>query len=206
MKAHLIPKFKGRGGFTLVEMLLVIAIIAILAALLAPAAQSLMGITGRRGGMNSLSSALEQARLRAVEKQRDVYVGFPLTATNPETRFSSVLVFDGPTNLAPVGRWIRFPSGVYYEPEGGCLSTNLPRFFAGIPPKALPLLEGEELNSLYAVGFDRFGRMKSQDAVRIRVGEKPKPDGDFIRATDNFFELTIQPLTGRVTMEDKSAK
>jgi prepilin-type N-terminal cleavage/methylation domain-containing protein len=197
------PIFKHRAGFTLVEMLVVIAVIAILTALLAPAAQSLMGISGRRGGMNALSSALEQARLRAVEKQASVFVGFPLDATNPNTRFSSILVFENAPGFTPVGRWIRLPTGVYYEP-----SSNFPTAptITNIPTNAIPDLEGERLQTLHALHFDRFGRMVSGPPVRIRVGEKPDPLGDFLRSSSNYFELTVYSLTGRVTMEDKSAK
>lgn len=192
-----------RGGFTLVEMLVVIAVIAVLTALLAPAAQSLMGVSGRRGGMNTVSSTIEQARLRAVETGRSVYVGFPLTATNPNSRYSSLLVFEYAPGFSPIGRWIRLPTGVFYEP-----STNFPSSpnATNIPTNAIPDLDGERLESLYALQFDRFGRMAGTSPVRIRVGEKPDPEGDFLRSGSNYFELTLQPLTGRVTMEDKSSR
>jgi len=197
------PTAAGRGGFTLVEMLVVAAVIAILTALLAPAVQGLMGISGRRGGMNTLSSAIEQARLRAVEKGRSVYVGFPLTATNSNTRFSSVLVFEQTPGFTPVGRWIRFPAGVYYEP-----ALNFPRepTVTSIPTNAIPDLEGERLQSLHALQFNRFGQLVGSPPVRIRVGEKPDPLGDFLRSSSNYFELTVHTLTGRVTMEDKSVQ
>jgi len=40
--------------------------------------------------------------------------------------------------------------------------------------------------------------------VEIRVGEKTSPDGDFLKSDNNHFLLTVQPLTGRVTIQDRS--
>ncbi len=202
---------KRLRGFTLVEMLVVMAIIGIMTTLLVPAVRGLVGVGGRRGGMNSISSTIEKARLAAIESGGTVYVGFPFSAPDPEVGYSSVIVFrpamPGEVDAAgqavpfvPLSRWVRMPAGVFIE------SDNLQG--VSVNGAAMPQLAGSNgvapISQVSAVGFDRFGRLTPKQDVEIRVGEKASPTGAFIKGANNHFALGIEPLTGRVTVQDRS--
>jgi prepilin-type N-terminal cleavage/methylation domain-containing protein len=207
---HAQPATRRRtAAFTLVELLVVVAIIGVLSSLMVPAMRGLVGVGGRRGGMNTLSSTIEQARLAAIENGTTVYVGFPFSAADPAAGYSSVIVYrdkrDDETNnaIVPLSRWLRMPSGVFIESddlEGKSVTGAL-----------LPKLASSNgvvaVTQLSTLTFDRFGRLKPDDeTAEIRVGEKSEPTGQFLQNDDNHFRLEVQPLTGRVIVEDRAAK
>jgi prepilin-type N-terminal cleavage/methylation domain-containing protein len=190
----------GRGGFSLVELMVAVLIMAIMMGLLAPAVQGLLGVTGPRGGMNTVSAALEQARLSAMESGVPTYLGWaPETANSPS---SSVIVFrerrEG--EAAPftaVTRWMRLPQGVFMESLGGA---------AAVPAGAnLPRLDDQALSLVPAIKFDRFGRLaQATEPSVLRVGAKSRTGEAFTGGEDQYFQLDVQPLTGRVIVADRA--
>jgi prepilin-type N-terminal cleavage/methylation domain-containing protein len=200
-------KLRRTAAFTLVEMLVVIAIIAILSTLVVPSLRGLFGVAGRRGGLNTLSGALEQARLSAIENGVISYVGFPSgTATN-ELAFSSVIVYrtgkSGESNVVPVSRWVRFPTGVFLDPQS--VSTAAPDKTNGIGA-LLPKLGGISVTDLSYIAFDRFGKVAGDPNLKreLRVGEGVFDSGKvtFKPSTNNYYALTLLSLTGRVQVSD----
>ena len=197
------------AAFTLVEMLIVIALVAILTTLLAPAVQGLMGTSGRRGGLNTVTAVLDQARLAAIENGTTAYVGFPTNASNPTNGFSHVIVFrdarpdDTNQNPVAVTRWQRLPSGVFFQAGSGLNDAVTMR---SIPARTFPRLGGaEDLTRVPALAFNRFGQLQGvTTTVSVLLGEKIEPSGAWRGSTSNYFELRIQPLTGRVIIDDAS--
>lgn len=186
-------------AFSLVEMLVVILLVSILMTLMVPAVNALLGISGPRGGVNSLASAIDNAKLAAMENGATVYLAFPTSSTNSENAYSHMIIFreQKPGDTRPftaLSRWMPFPRGVFFD------STDLLEVDAGtgnIPP-----LQGESMDSYRALAFDCFGRLvgRTQPAT-IRIGEKAEPTGDFIGDGQAHFRVTVQPLTGRSSVE-----
>jgi prepilin-type N-terminal cleavage/methylation domain-containing protein len=198
------PRFslRERGAFTLLEVMVTVVIIAIMSALLTPAVRGLMGISGPRGGTNALAAVLEQARLTAMESGQTTFVGFPFGSSNEDAAFSSVIVFrqgrdDENTDYVPVSRWVRMPQGVYLESSSLGDSESVAGF--------LPKLANEDVQSVNVLRFDRFGKLQGEASpVVIKVGSKSEARGDFSRDGKDYFEVTIQPLTGRAFVVDKA--
>ena len=194
-------------AFTLVEMLIVIALVAILTTLLAPAVQGLMGTSGRRGGLNTVTAVLDQARLAAIENGTNAYVGFPTNASNPTNGFSHLIVFrdarpdDTNQNPVAVTRWQRLPNGVFLQAGRGLPAALTART---LPARTLPLLGGsQDITQMPALAFNRFGQLQGVTTeVSVLLGEKIEPTGNWRGSTSNYFELRIQPLTGRVIIDD----
>ena len=200
---------RAGAAFTLIELLVVVAIIAVLSALITPAVQGLMGTSGRRGALNTVTAVLEQARLSAVENGTTAYVGFPTNAANKTNGFSHLIVFrdarpgDTNTNAVAVTRWQRLPNGVFIQGGTGLSGAVTTRT---LPTRTLPRLGGsEDLTQIPALAFNRFGQLQgASTAVSVLLGEKIEPTGDWRGSPNNYYELRIQPLTGRVIVDDAS--
>ena len=193
----------GSHAFTLIELLVVVALIAVLSTLLTPALQGLMGVSGVRGGVNSLSAALEQARLSAMQAGTTAYLGFPFNSTNPQASHSSVIVLqaDAQGNLSAVSRWIKLPQGVFLEP-----GDNFPtgKTISLSNSSALPRLGTERPSQLTVLQFDRFGRLVgAPQEVVVKLGEKVDRDSGFRGGAKQHFEFRVQPLTGRAAVIDR---
>ena len=200
---------RAGAAFTLIELLVVVAIIAVLSALITPAVQGLMGTSGRRGALNTVTAVLEQARLSAVENGTTAYVGFPYNAANKTNGYSHLIVFrdarpgDTNTNAVAVTRWQRLPNGVFIQGGTGLSGAVTTRTLAS---RTLPRLGGsEDLTQIPALAFNRFGQLQgASTAVSVLLGEKIEPTGDWRGSPNNYYELRIQPLTGRVIVDDAS--
>lgn len=71
-------------GFTLIELMVVVAIVAVLASLAAPSFNALATTQALRSASSELHISLLQARSEALRTNRNVYV-VPVSATDPAT-------------------------------------------------------------------------------------------------------------------------
>ncbi len=201
---------RAGGAFTLVEMLIVIAMVAILTTLIAPSLSGLFGVVGRRGGANAINTALDQARLAAIESGVPAFVFFPQGISN-DLAWSSLIVMrerrddETPgTGPIPLSRWIRLPEGVFVEPASLAAAVN----YSTNASAGIPKLNNIQVSSFRGFAFDRFGRLSGAAATttppEIKVGEG-LVNGDslvFRRAENDYSALAIKPLTGRVKVTD----
>jgi prepilin-type N-terminal cleavage/methylation domain-containing protein len=187
-------------GFTLLEILIVVALIAVMSTLLVPSMRGLMGIAGPRGGVNTVASAIEQARLSALESGESAYVGFPEDLPGGDNPYSAVIVFrdtreDEDGDYVAVSRWMRLPQGIHVDASGLTESVSAGATF--------PKLGTAPAGQLRVLRFDRFGKLYSSGSEQVfGVGEKLDPEKDFTGG--NYFEITVQPLTGRAIITEKT--
>jgi prepilin-type N-terminal cleavage/methylation domain-containing protein len=188
------------AGLTLIEMLIVAAIIAMLSALTLPALRGLVGVGGLRGGVNTVTVALDQARAAAIENGVDAYVGFPPAGFGDEqARLSNLIVFrarkDGEANdYTPLSRWMKLPTGIFFDLEGVAFDgADLPKPAGTL----LPRLDGEDVNPR-VIRYDRFGRIRTGGAgMEIKVGDGVVLGGQLTFKPDSMETLKAQRLTGR---------
>lgn len=102
------------AGFSLVELLMVIAVIGVLAVLVAPALSSILGAKGVTRGASDVAAVLELARMEAMARRTYVYVGFENTTNalgNAELCIAAVASPDGSSattaDLIPVTKVVR---------------------------------------------------------------------------------------------------
>jgi prepilin-type N-terminal cleavage/methylation domain-containing protein len=152
-------KSHSANGFSLVELLAVMAVIAVMMSLLLPSVSGLSSTAGRRGAVNTVMNTLEQARVSAVESSRPVYVVF-WRRVFPEQDAIMVLreTETGSGNYEQLTRWIKLPKGVLlHQPTAGqsVLSVDPSAVFnQSRMPTSPSLATGESIN---AVVFNETG-------------------------------------------------
>jgi type II secretory pathway pseudopilin PulG len=195
----------------LIELLVVVAIVAILTGLLTPAIQGLTGTSGRRGGLNTITAVFEQARLAAIENGTTVFIGFPTNAADPTNGYSHLILLRAPragetgTNAVALTRWQRLPSGMYFQPKPNDQGFVQAMTNLTLTNRTVPRLGLEELTTLPALAFNRFGQLRgvTNNELVLLLGEKVDPlSGAWRGNANNHFELRIQPLTGRTIVRD----
>jgi len=193
-----------RHGFTLLELMMVVALAAIVMGLAVPAIQGTLGLSGRRGGVSVAVNLVEQARLAAVENGVRTYLAFAPTNSDVEVRFNSLIIMREKKSgevmagsHVPVTRWIRLPTGVFYDGLSNMVIVTMTNF---------PRLEGAGTTGpLRALQFDRFGRLlpRATSTPTFHVGEGVvSRQGSVWRVVfkgKNYETVSVQRLTGRVS-------
>ncbi len=115
------------SAFTLLELLVVMGIIALLLLAVIPAVTSISKSSGRKGAINNLLGAIEQARTEAIKTGQAAYIVFPAFATGSQTtldryNYKSYAIFqDDPANPATpkqLANWKTFATGVALRAAG----------------------------------------------------------------------------------------
>ncbi len=193
-----------RHGFTLLELMLVVALAAVMMGLMVPAIQGTLGLSGRRGGVSMAVNLVEQARLAAVENGVRTYLAFAPTNSDIEVRFNSLIILrekkPGESmagSHVPMTRWIHLPPGIFYDRLLNMVSLTMTNF---------PRLEGASTTGrLRALQFDRFGRLFPRTGAlpTFRVGEGVVSGKGAAQQVvfkgENYETISVQRLTGRVS-------
>lgn len=170
------PILSARHGFSLLELLLVISVAGILAALIVPAAAGLTSVAERRGAVESLMGALEQARVAAIESRQHVYVGFA-DADFPvqEMRFAAWIVFRDASEdemaaspskrFVVLQKWTRLPKNMAFMRGEASFLGGAPMEFQGLESE-VGASQADE--AFPAVAFNPAGAVE-QPASPLRV-------------------------------------
>lgn len=158
---------RKRGGFTLVELLVVILILMVMAAMMAPVVSTLSNQAGRKGAVNILLNSFEQARVTALTTGAVTYVGFADASFPVEKyRYRAFVIFRERTDddpLAPpyvaLTKWNFLPRGVSFKSVGAHLlgDTGLGNELNIGPGDGVPNIEREM--SLKSIGFNPSGQL-----------------------------------------------
>lgn len=159
-------------GFSLLELLLVVAVIAIMMSLLLPAISGFSSTAGRRGAVNILMNTFEQARVAALESGQTVYVGFANKDFPVEDmRYAAFAVFRTPTeeekatsgdDVIVLKKWTRLPKNVAFKQVDSSLIGSQTKDFEGLQ------YGGENLKELSYVAFNSSGAVE-EPASNLRV-------------------------------------
>lgn len=206
-------KSHSANGFSLIELLAVMAIITLMISLMAPAISGFSSTAGRRGAVNTIMNTLEQSRVSAVESSRPVYVVF-WRRVFPEQDALMVLreTETGSGNYEQLTRWIKLPKGVLlHQPTAGqsVLSVDASAVFSQArmpyPPNLAP---GESIN---AVVFNETGGVSFPTAKATRkliVSEGVRGNGgtealisDKKQSTGGFEIISLSRYTGRSQLD-----
>jgi prepilin-type N-terminal cleavage/methylation domain-containing protein len=199
------------AGFSLVEMLVVIAVIGILTGLAVPAMKGLVGASGLRGASNSITTAFDQARFAAIENSTATYIGFPSetfeSTASPSLKHSSFIIFrakspnetDADPQFKALSRWITLPRGTLFGLSEASLDSSIADEAAGI----LPQLDGLDV-PVEVIKFDKYGKVVGGTPdMKLIVGNGIlDSSGTPVFPNPNETEtFVVQRLTGRLLAE-----
>jgi type II secretory pathway pseudopilin PulG len=203
-----------RAAFSLLELLAVAAVVALLASLLLPAVSGFFGTAGRRGAVNILMGAFEQARIAAIGGGRPVHVVLH-RRMHPEP--DAVIVVreteDGTGAFERLSPWMRLPKGVLLHDPGADNILSQPAVdaaFAGRIAPAPRMASGEKLNVVtfnasggveYPAGGEPNRQLYLSEGVRGPGGSE-EVIGALKKSSGTGFEvISLSRYTGRAQFD-----
>ena len=206
-------------GFSLLEMLVVVAIMAVMMSLLLPAVAGFSSTAGRRGAVNILMNTFEQARVAALESGQTVYVGFadgnfPLE----DMRYAAFIVFRTATeeeaaagkSYVVLKKWTKLPKNISFKNTAKSLvgQDELKKQFTGLASQLASTQSDEQFPY---VAFNSSGAVDEPSSnLRIFLYEGYYADNkdNFTRnknvqaSTAGLFEqISLSHYTGRVQLD-----
>jgi prepilin-type N-terminal cleavage/methylation domain-containing protein len=205
-------KARGSSGFTLVELLVVIAVITIMVAISGPAISSIVNSGGVNWTINGISLLLEESRAYALSHNTYVWVGF---YPNPAKATVTVVAVGGTSGLqsdlgstltwAPISKMQTYNNLILTSPNvlpglnaandiTTCTLPYLP-FQMTLPGSSTPI------NFSYAVQFSPQGQaavMVSSPSHWVQVVLQPVRGGNSANLDPNLSVIQVASLTGQV--------
>ena len=199
----LLQKASANSGFSLIELLTVIAIMGVLAGMGLTMGPGLLKSSAMSGGLSQVASALSLARSEAIRSRKPTcFVIAPESPLDEKSYVAySILQRDSlvGTNYTYVRRWEKLPQSVLFKLDRMTGATN---YF----PYPTDAGKGEQM---YCICFQADGgldedthpvgtspRLALQTGVRISPTEAPSWQGTY---TTN--EVTVRRMTGKVDVE-----
>lgn len=210
---------RSTRGFSLIEMLGVIAILITLATLSLPTLSALSNQAGRKGAVNLLLNTFEQARVAALTSGCTTYIGFAnellFNQAGSEYPYRAFVVFRERTDTDSPGgtyvqltRWLFLPKNISFKRERfsvvGNPATTVP-YPLTLADNSISMLKAGD--QIPALAFGPTGTIQNPTGssdLRLFIYE-----GFFANNQDNFksrnatyFErISFQRFTGRAQLD-----
>lgn len=208
-------------AFTLIEVLACITVVGLLVGLTAVTVLGFRTPGGRQGAMLQLSSAIEEARMSAIESRSTIYLGLA-GAAHPDTdkRMHAYILFREPTaeeiaalpsppatgTYRAITEWQSLPKGLYWDvrPTGSVAADATAELDThGVAGPS---------SKLHVIAFGPLGSVERPATAPLVLAVTP---GQFdevtgsVTSTDadtaSSFILQINRLTGRVNTLEPAA-
>jgi prepilin-type N-terminal cleavage/methylation domain-containing protein len=206
-------RIEARTGFSLVELLVVVAVVMLMAALLYSTLPSFLNSAGRRGAANVLLNTLEHARIAALESGQNVYVGFAdRDFPVGDMRYASFIVFretsdderaSGAGNYIVLKQWTKLPKNVAFKRIAGSLVPDSGgQTFPGLNA-VLPA--GRHDETFPSLAFNSSGAVDgSSNPIQLFLYEGYYADEQDVqtrRGSDVFEKISLFRYTGRAQLD-----
>ena len=199
-------------GFSLYELLAVMAIMGILLAVSAPNLLQISNATGRKGAVNVLLNAFEQARVAALSSGKNTYVGFATEtgfSASSEYLYRAFIIFrettseeqaNGQGPFLALTKWEVLPKNIYFLQDANRLvgdSNSAPHSID--VQQSLPQVSSG--TTIPVIQFNSFGAIQNP---LPNSSPTPPDDGKIdIYITENQYNPSASQLASRGNLLDR---
>lgn len=159
----IVSRREGISGFTLIELMIVMALIGLLIAIGAPRFEALNRINRLKTGVRQVATSIQNARLKAISANRRCYIDFALGTLTPADSFFTVWLDVNGDQTYDLGEIDSAGVGLP-DTKDGYQGMKLPRgvsFGAGNPntgPDGMALAsDGVDFDGTNLLGFNARG-------------------------------------------------
>lgn len=204
MNSSLGTRRSGSAGYTLIELLAVLALVSALSTLTWINGPSLLGSGGLRNGVESIHGNLSQARQSAITTMRPSVVVIRTSGPDAWRSLATYSIDPGTSEWIPTGKWQVLPPNVSIDNTWDSdwpQAKNLPTAVLQVGEPSQPITQaGKALkfgDDYLPIGFLPDGSMTSPENVALRVVRNP--DGQLpSEEIKEWTILLIERTGGRV--------